>query len=379
MQNHSSADAAAASAAKAKALASEGYWARIWKRLKQHTTGMVGLVVVLGIVFGACTAPVVANDKPVVAVYKGELVAPALKSYVDSWVPWRSIRYELKSFELGDGWYPFGDFYPQLDGQTWKQVADTEDMGFAIWPLVRWNPNKFDADSLKLEPREDPTHWLGTDDQGRDVLARMIHGTVVAMLVGIVAMGIAVSIGVTLGLIAGFLGGWTDIVLSRLTEVVMCFPRFFLIIAVIAFLEPSIVNIMAVIGLVGWTQMFRLVRGEVLKVRSLDYVVAARALGLTRVRIMFKHVLPNSVAPVFVAAAFGVANAVLLETSLSFLGFGDPSQPSWGEIVYQGRAYVTQGLWHLTVFPGIAIFVTLTAFNLFGQGLRDAMDPKLRA
>lgn len=358
---------------------SEGYWARIWKRLKKHTTGMLGLVIVVGIVFGACTAPVVANDKPIVAVYKGEVVAPAVKGYVDSWVPWRSARYSLKSLEVGDGWFPFGDYYPQLEGQSWKEVRDSEDMGFSIWPIVPWSPNKFDAGNLKLEPGEHPEHWLGTDDQGRDVLARMIHGTVVAMLVGIVAMGIAVSIGVTLGLIAGFLGGWTDIVLSRITEVVMCFPRFFLIIAVIAFLEPSIVNIMAVIGLVGWTQMFRLVRGEVLKVRSLDYVVAARALGITGSRIMFKHVLPNSIAPIFVAVAFGVARAVLLETSLSFLGFGDASQPSWGEIVYQGRAYVTQGLWHLTVFPGIAIFVTLTAFNLFGQGLRDAMDPKLRA
>ena len=135
---------------------------------------------------------------------------------------------------------------------------------------------------------------------------------------------------------------------------------------------------MAVIGFVGWTQMFRLVRGEVLKVRSLDYVVAARALGIPTLRLMFKHILPNSVAPIFVAVAFGVARSVLLETSLSFLGFGDPSQPSWGESVQQGRFYVSQGLWHLTIFPGLAIFVTLTGFNLFGQGLRDAMDPKLR-
>ena len=139
-----------------------------------------------------------------------------------------------------------------------------------------------------------------------------------------------------------------------------------------------IVNSMAVIGFGRGPGRVGLIRGEVLKVRGLDYMVAARALGISPARQMFRHVLPNSVAPIFVAVAFGVARAVLLESSLSFLGFGDPSQPSWGEIVYQGRAYVTQGLWHLTIFPGIAIFVTLTGFNLFGQGLRDAMDPKLR-
>ena len=146
----------------------------------------------------------------------------------------------------------------------------------------------------------------------------------------------------------------------------------------IAFLEPSIVNIMIVLGCVGWTGIFRLVRGEVLQVRSLDYIAAARAMGVSNARIMFRHILPNAISPVFVAIAFGVAGAVLTETSLSFLGFGDPSAPSWGEIIKQGRTYVSQGLWHLTVFPGFAIFLTLTAFNLFGQGLRDAMDPKLR-
>ena len=194
-------------------------------------------------------------------------------------------------------------------------------------------------------------------------------------------MSIAGTIGILLGLIAGFYGGWVDMILSRITEVVMCFPRFFLIIAVIAFLEPSIVNIMIVIGVVGWTHIFRLVRGEVLRTRSLDYVAAARAMGAGPWRIMIRHVLPNSISPVFVAIAFGIARAVLMESSLSFLGFGDTSVPSWGEIIMQGRSYILLGFdgpWHLTLLPGVAIFLTLTAFNLLGQGLRDAMDPKLR-
>jgi peptide/nickel transport system permease protein len=354
---------------------SDGYWSDVWKQLKKHTTGMAGLAIACMLMLVAIAAPVVANDRPIACKYKGELHFPAMLTYVDSWVPWQTLRFELKSLKVGEG-FPLSDHYAVLQGQTWKQVADSEEMAFAVWPPVPWHPNKFDRDAIKHRP--DHNHWLGTDDQGRDVLARMIHGTVVAMLVGIISMSISSFIGITLGLAAGFLGGWVDISLSRLVEVVICFPTFFLIIAVIAFLEPSIVNIMIVLGCIGWTGIFRLIRGEVLAVRSLDYIAAARAMGLSNGRIMFKHVLPNAISPVFVAIAFGIAGAVLTETSLSFLGFGDPTAPSWGEIIKQGRNYVSQGLWHLTVFPGIAIFLTLTAFNLFGQGLRDAMDPKLR-
>jgi len=288
------------------------------------------------------------------------------------------MRNELKSMEVGHGWFPFSGYYKVLGGQSWKDVADSPEMSWAVWPLIRWSPTQFDPSALKLRPGESGDHLLGTDDQGRDVLSRLLHGTVVAMLVGVVAMSISTTIGITLGLAAGFFGGWVDLRLSRVTEIVMCFPTFFLIIAVIAFLEPSMVNIMMGLGCVGWTRIFRLVRGEVLKVRSLDYIAAARALGMSSPRVMFRHVLPNAISPVFVAIAFGVANAVLAETGLSFLGFGDASVPSWGETVMQGRFYVSQGMWHLTVFPGLAIFLTLTSFNLLGQGLRDAMDPKIQ-
>lgn len=356
----------------------ESYAARTWSRLRRHHGGMLGLVIVVLLTVSGLTAPLVANDRPIVCQYQGRVYFPAVASYVDAWVPWQSLRYELKSLELTEGWFPMSGHYAVLEGRSWKEVADAPELGFALWPLVPWSPTQFDPSALKRKPGEDPQHLLGTDDQGRDVLARLLHGTVVAMLVGVVAMSISVAIGVTLGLAAGFFGRGVDLVLSRITEIVMCFPTFFLIIAVIAFLEPSIVNIMMVLGLVGWTKFFRLVRGEVLKVRSLEYVTAARALGLPRWRIMFLHVLPNSLGPVFVAVAFGVANAVLAETSLSFLGFGDTSVPSWGETVMQGRAYVSQGLWHLTIFPGLAIFVTLTGFNLLGEGIRDAVDPKLR-
>ncbi len=357
---------------------SESYSARAWRKLRGHPSGMTGLVVVILLALLAMFAPLLANDRPIIAEYKDELVFPAFTTYVDAWVPWQSLRYDLKSLEVGAGYFPFGDYYASLEDKTWKDVRESPEMSFSVWPLVEWSPTQFDRDALKLPPDLNGPHLLGTDDQGRDVLARLLHGSVVAMLVGLVAQGIATSIGASLGILAGFKGGVIDLVLSRICEIVMCFPTFFLIIAVTAFLEPSIINIMVALGLVGWTNVFRLVRGEVLKTRGLEYVTAARALGMGSWRIMTRHVLPNSVAPVFVAVPFGIAAAVLTETSLSFLGFGDPNVPSWGEIVQQGRNYVSQGLWHLTLFPGLCIFVTLTGFNLLGQGLRDALDPRLR-
>ncbi|MBI2569299.1 MAG: ABC transporter permease [Candidatus Schekmanbacteria bacterium] len=342
---------------------------------------MIGFWIIVVLVLTALAAPLLANDRPIVAVYRGEVVFPSLKAYVDLWVPWKSLRYSLKSWQwnVDPPYFPFSEHYPQLAGKSWKEVDGGAELTFAIWPPLRWNPNQFDATALRLLPSASSGHYFGTDDQGRDILARLIHGTVVALSVGVISVGISAIIGIALGLLAGYVGGAVDVLLSRVTEVVMCFPTFFLIIAVIAFLEPSMINIMLVLGLVGWTGKFRLIRGEVLRCRGLEYVVAAEAMGVPAWRIMVKQILPNAIAPVFVSIAFGIASAVLTETSLSFLGFGDPTVPSWGEIVSQGRAYVSQGLWHLTVFPGIAIFVTLTAFNLFGQGMRDAMDPKLRA
>ena len=357
------------------ASAGRSYWSAVWHEFKKSQGGMAGLGMAAVLLLVALLAPLAANDRPVVCVYKGNVSFPAFTTYVDAWVPWQSLRYDLKSLKVA-GRFPFSDNYPELEGKTWKEVRGDEALAFAVWPPIPWNPTQFDKDATKEAPSW--AHWLGTDDNGRDVLARLVHGTIVAWLVGVISMSIASTIGIVLGVAAGFLGGWVDLVLSRIVEVVICFPAFFLIIAVIAFLEPSIVNIMIVLGCIRWTGIFRLVRGEVLATRNLDYIQAARALGISDVRIMLRHVLPNAISPVFVAVAFGIAGAVLTETGLSFLGFGDPNVPSWGEIVQQGRTYVRQGLWHLTVFPGIAIFVTLTAFNLLGQGLRDAMDPRLR-
>jgi len=247
---------------------------------------------------------------------------------------------------------------------------------WAVWPPVRYSPTQIDLGAHLMPPGGG--HLLGTDDRGRDVMARMIHGTRISLSVGFVAVSIYTVIGVFLGALAGFYGGRVDMIISRLIEVMMCFPTFFLILAVLAFLPPSIYNIMVVLGLTGWTGVARLVRGEFLKQRKIDYVSAAKVVGASDLRIIFYHILPNSLAPVLVSATFGIAGAILTESSLAYLGFGvPPPAPSWGEILSQSKQYIDFAWW-LTIFPGAAIFLTVTAYNLVGEGLRDAVDPRLK-
>ncbi|MHC1729863.1 MAG: ABC transporter permease [Syntrophobacteraceae bacterium] len=250
-----------------------------------------------------------------------------------------------------------------------------KDEAYAIWPPVVFSPTEYNLVEFLSPP--DSIHWFGTDDSGRDVLSRMIHGARISLSVGFVAVGISLVIGIILGALAGFFGGWTDIVISRLIEIMVTIPTFFLIIAIIAFLPPSIYNIMVVIGLTGWTGVARFVRAEFFKLKQLDFITALRALGASNMRIIFMHMLPNAMAPVLVSAVFGIAGAILTESSLSFLGFGvPPPTPSWGDILSQSRDYI-EFAWWLIVFPGFAIFLSITAYNLVGDGLRDAMDPKL--
>lgn len=242
--------------------------------------------------------------------------------------------------------------------------------------LSPYSPDSYDLNRI-LEPPS-AAHWFGTDDLGRDLFSRMIYGSRVSLSVGFVAVGIYVLIGIFVGALAGYYGGWIDIIVSRATEVMMCFPTFFLILAVLAFVGPSIYNIMVVIGVTQWTGIARLVRGEFLKFREREFVVAARSAGAKDGRIIFKHLLPNALAPVLVSASFGVAGAILTESALSFLGFGVPPQtPSWGAILSQAQAYMDVAWW-LTLAPGFAIFLTITAYNLVGEALRDAIDPRLK-
>jgi peptide/nickel transport system permease protein len=243
-------------------------------------------------------------------------------------------------------------------------------------PLIApYDPAAIDAYRVLLPPSA--SHWMGTDELGRDVFTRVIYGTRISLYVGFVAVGIAVAIGTLVGLISGFYGGWIESVLMRFVDIMLCFPTFFLILAVIALLEPSIWNIMLIIGITGWMGVARLVRAEVLSIKERDYIMAARSIGASDIRILLLHILPNAAAPVLVAATLGVGGAILTESALSFLGIGvQPPMPSWGNILTSGKDYL-EFAWWLSLFPGLAILVTVLAYNLLGEGIRDALDPRI--
>jgi len=327
-------------------------------QFRKNQVAMVAVVLV-GMLFGiALAADVIANDKPLVLKYEGTIYFPILKDYA----VWLGLSQWEKQFQnIG-----FKDF-----AKTRFQSGD-----WAWFSLIPYSPTEVNLGEPLRRPSR--AHFFGTDEIGRDIASRVVHGARVSLSVGFVAVSIYALIGLLIGAIAGYYGGVIDMIASRLIEIMLTIPTFFLIITVVAFLPPSIFTIMAVIGATNWPTVARLTRGEFLKAKSLDYVVAARAMGATDFRTIFRHVLPNALAPLFVAATFGVASAILIESTLSFLGFGvPPSTASWGSILSNARQLLPSAWW-LTAFPGLAIFLTVTSYNLVGEGLRDAADPRLK-
>jgi peptide/nickel transport system permease protein len=242
--------------------------------------------------------------------------------------------------------------------------------------LTSYDPNALNVDHLLQGPSA--THLFGTDALGRDVFARMLYGGRVSLWVGFVAVGISTVIGLALGLAAGYFGGLVDEIIMRGVDVMLCFPSFFLILAVIAFLEPGLTNIMIVIGFTSWMGVARLVRAETLSLRKRDFVQASRLAGAGPIRIMLTHILPNAITPVLVSATLGVAGAILVESSLSFLGLGvQPPDPSWGNLLMDGKEVLEIAPW-LSIFPGMAILLTVLGYNLLGEALRDILDPRLK-
>jgi peptide/nickel transport system permease protein len=242
--------------------------------------------------------------------------------------------------------------------------------------LAPWDPNKPDTRRILTAPSAQ--HWMGTDQLGRDVFSRVLYGARVSLAVGFVSVGIATLIGVLLGAAAGYRGALVDGVIMRLVDLMLVFPRFFLLLAVLAFLKPSIWTIMVVIGLTGWMSVARLVRAEFLTLREREFVIWSESVGASAARVVFRHILPNALAPVLVAMTLGIPAAILMESGLSFLGLGvQPPHATWGNILTDGKDSL-EIAWWMTVYPGLAILITVLSYNLLGEGIRDALDPRLR-
>jgi peptide/nickel transport system permease protein len=419
----------------------EGFWENTKKQFRKNKLAIYSFRFILVMFFVALLADFLANEKPIVCSYKNTTYFPVLRSYlVDAGV---------------------GKWSADFQNIEWKAMK----YDWAVFPPVPYLPKNIDENNMhSVSPFGEQNvhskrwkHWMGTDELGHDVLAAMIHGTRIALLVGLVSMSIAAFIGIFLGALAGYYGdeqlkvtrvqiicniifpilalfyGFgtrsyilkdaltdsffsffiqlfisfviiisiiylgnkiaklfnklplvktkvnvpVDIIISRLIEVMLSVPTLFLIISIVAIAKPSLFLVMAVIGLTGWTGIARFIRAELLRVRSLEYIEAAHALGYSERRTIFKHAIPNALSPVLISIAFGIASAILTESTLSFLGIGVPAETlTWGALLSAARQSPTA--WWLAVCPGLAIFITVTVYNLVGEGLTDALDPRLK-
>ncbi|MGC4068174.1 MAG: ABC transporter permease [Polyangiaceae bacterium] len=328
-----------------------GEWATVWRQFAARRVNRGAMALVLVLVVVATFADFLASDLPVFLRLHGRVY-----------------------------WFPNLISYGELRVYDCQMLSTSLRSGdFAIVPLVPWGYNSHDLTQVLSAPSW--AHWLGTDSSGRDVLARIVHGTRVSLFVGALSVIVLVVVGVGLGTIAGYFGKALDVVLMRIVEVVHSIPTVLLLVTILSVIAPqgylAVLTMTVVIGLVRWTDVARLVRGEILRVKALDFVQAARAQGASDSRIIFRHVLPNAINPVLVSATFALASAILIEGALSFLGFGIPDDmASWGGLLNEVRGNIEA--WWLAIFPGTAIFVTVTAFNVLGEGVRDATDPRLR-
>jgi peptide/nickel transport system permease protein len=383
------------------------YGQLVWQQFTKNRTNLVCMWFIIILFTLAVIAPFIANDKPLAIRIDGKLYFPLFKTltandysvilsaviavvlvlllrrnsrkvdpFLRSSVLWRQISICSAILIVWVAGLQF--FIPyKLDATDYKSMILNGKATDAVFPIVPYGYGRTDIKVSQQQPGAE--HWLGTDDVGSDVLCRLIHGTRVSLSVGFVAVGIASVIGIFVGAIMGYFGGKIDFLGMRLVEIMMSVPTFFLIITIVAFFPRSLFNIMVIIGITSWTGDARFVRAEFFKLRNQDFVQAAISLGLPLRSILFRHMLPNGIAPVLVNVTFGIAGAIFIESALSFLGFGvAPPTPSWGQMLSTGVSTTGQFLWWLSVFPGMAIFLTVTAYNLLGEGLRDAIDPKLR-
>ncbi len=388
------------------------YWSVVWSQFKKNKVALWGLGAIILLLLQAIYSPFLSLDVPLVYSVEGTTHFPFLvelfnKNRFENTVDilfngimvaspfivalWFVLK-KVLSFSTSKNLVIFIGFLilvcilssvasenTKMGNKKYKdEIAAAKADGkkvSAIFPLMKWSYKETDLEGRNPQAPS-AKHLLGTDATGRDVLTRMLYGTRISMTIGVVAVSIYMLIGIVLGALAGYFGGAIDLWISRLIEVVICFPTFFLILTLAAFIEKrTVFHVMILIGVVSWTGVARLVRGEFLRQRGMDYVQAAIALGISRAKIIFTHILPNAMGPILVSATFGIASAILTESSLSFLGLGDTTAPSWGGILNVGRQ---QGKLWLILAPGFAIFFVVSVFNLVGEAIRDAMDPRLR-
>jgi len=407
----------------------EAYLDIVWRQFKKNRAAYFSLWLMVGLFLIAIVAPLLSSNIPLVFHDGGQTIYPWFhwlfhpEARVDfffnmalvGFAPWAILAFATNAWAKSRGipgrrrigyvaleflailsflsmLFSFQRFAPS-DLYATRDFPEEEfksqGASHGVYVLLPFGPTEQDTPSRMMPPgfrveerdwkksNQVYRHWLGTADTGQDVLARILYGTRISMTIGLVSVSIYILIGVVVGAIAGYFGGTVDIVTSRIIEIVLLFPAFFLILTIVALKGRSIYIIMVVIGITGWPTIARLIRGEVLKQRSLDYTLAAQALGASHFRILFRHILKNSLSPALVSIPFGIAGAIITEAGLSVLGFGvEPPAPSWGGLLNLAKDDYSN--WWLVVVPSIAIFVTVTTFNLVGNGLRDAMDPRLR-
>ncbi len=344
------------------------------RRFKKNKMAIIGFFIVAGLVFVALFADCIANSKPILVVSQNAVAMPALFTWP------LYIKYKGENF------------YPIFIGSKFRQIVKEEKkvkidpmqilayyggkIKFKIMPPIPYYYDDVNLDEVRQFCSK--KHLLGTDEKGRDILARIIHGSRVSLMVAIVSQAIAIFIGIVLGLVAGYYGGWIDNLIMRITDIVFAFPFLLFVMAITSVIRPGIDVVFVAMGLVGWPSYARLVRAQVLSVKELEYIQAAKVIGLSDFRILAVHVFPNVLAPIIVQLSLGMAGAILAEAGLSFLGLGaQPPTPSWGLMIHSAQTDIDP-YWWLAIFPGIAIAITVLGFNMFGDGLRDALDPKMK-
>ena len=383
------------------------YGQMVWREFFKSRLNTACMIFIIFLFAAAILAPFLANDKPFVIRIDGGLHFPlfgdlqpndycvflaaivaicqlllVLRNHrrvepsIRGRVFWRQVS--INTVIVVTGIILIFIFVPRrLNATDYKSMVASGRATSAYFAPVPYGYARTDLKSREQPPSKE--HWLGTDDVGSDVLCRLIHGSRISLSVGFVAVGLSTVIGIIIGAILGYFGGKVDFLGMRVVEIMMAIPTFFLIITIVAFFPRSLFNIMIVIGITSWTEDARFIRAEFFRLRNQDFVQAAVSLGLPLRSILFRHMLPNGIAPVLVNATFGIAGAIFIEAALSFLGFGvAPPMPSWGQMLSLGVSTTGRFLWWLTLFPGMAIFFTVLTYNLVGEALRDAIDPRLR-